>query len=1211
MRCALVRLTLVGLAATAITFAQSPENVFIIVIDGLRHDEGWAQGAANLPHIWNDLKPQGTFHARFWARGWTATTGGHLTILSGVRQIIRNNSGNEQEIRSLDPLAFEYYRQHFAISDTTVCGTVIGKVGNVGAVADYSLEPALGPPWQGFVRGDASTHDDTASVRLLHRTMDSLHPRLVLLNMADVDTKGHTGIYSDYLTAIRVADSLIYDIWRHIQAEGPYSDTFYRNRTVLLVTSDHGRNDDAHGGFAGHGEWDHGSRQLGLLALGPGIARNRIVTETSADQIDILPTVGALLGFPVPFAEGRVMTELFATGYTPGAVIPRRQPVFNAVNLSNTPGFSRDPDIARDRNGNIYLVWSDNSTGNWQVLFRRSTDNGTTWSSNRTLFDYPAAESTMWYARVAADDSLAVAAIGYGRHLARTDTANPLVTDTTFIWYPWLATSTDAGGNWSYSSLIDSNTGSYCAPVTVRNGRVGLAWLTVGQFPWQNPRNGIFFNNRMPGGAWRGTPVEPTGRQCLHLALQDDGSVYHIGAAAWDDGDFDVAYCRSTDRGETWSTTWVVRDPAGSAHYDYDPELVTDPSGMVHLFWARKPNLNGVWQVMYGRRDPLTGIWDTVRLTSSPGGAWQPHAAIKGDTIVLVWIDYRDGNPEVYAQYSFDRGAGWSTAERVTWTDALTHHPRVMPTPRGFYCVWQDNSSGNWEVYGRELVAGPTCEAAVARIIAPSGSLDSLAPVVPRAVFKNLSSLAVRLSVYCTMRDEPGTIVYSDSGEVTTIGPGDSISYLFSAWPRPHLPGSYTVRCSLYLAGDSNPDNNSLENAFTVTVPTPGWSELASMPLAPSGRYSRDGAWLVADEGLGLLFAAKGSRTADFYGYNLLTGEWQELPPIPAGPSGRAIYRGAAACSDGNGTVYATRGNNTIEFQRYRHNQGWVDLADVPPGVYGKKIKGGTDLVYVPGSGDHVYLLKGCRNEFLRYSVAADSWQLLPDAPVGTNQRWDKGSWLSFDGNHTIYAHKARYHEFFAFDLNTLAWRSPPLTPMPVHSYTGRTRKVKDGSSAVWLDGAIYAFKGANTQEFWCYHPTGDSWVELETIPGIGWSGRRKRVKGGADIVASGSLLIALKGNRSNELWRYVRTVTAVPLTRGTAVSDRVTRNDGAGRTGTRPATISSTPMTFYDAAGRIVATGHLTPDGRIDTGPLRAGVYIGLPTAPGSPAIKKIVIRH
>ena len=37
-----------------------------------------------------------------------------------------------------------------------------------------------------------------------------------------------------------------------------------------------------------------------------------------------------------------------------------------------------------DGGKNIYLTWWDNKTGNWEVLFARSTDNGKTFSANTT-----------------------------------------------------------------------------------------------------------------------------------------------------------------------------------------------------------------------------------------------------------------------------------------------------------------------------------------------------------------------------------------------------------------------------------------------------------------------------------------------------------------------------------------------------------------------------------------------------------------------------------------------------------------------------------------------------------------------------------------------------------------------------------------------------------------------------------------------------------
>jgi hypothetical protein len=690
-----------GLALVAgFATAQQPENAFIVIIDGLRDDEGFGAESLYLKHIWNDLRPLGTQETRFWDCGWTATTGGHTTILSGVRQVIRNNGGNTQDIRSFDPLMFEYYREHFNAPESA-CGVVFGKWGNVGAISDFGLEPAFGAQWQGFRLGDASNSADSTSSRFVHQAMDSLHPRLVLANLGDVDHYGHQDTFANYVSAIRVADSMVYEFYKHIQAIPPYTDTFYRDKTVLIITSDHGRHDDAHGSFKGHGNWDHGSRQVGFLALGPGIAEGRVVTDKARDQIDIVPTVAAMLGFPAPFAEGDVMNELFeARRFRP--VSEPCGTVTGAVNLSDNAGFSRDPDICADRDNNLYCVWMDKTPGFWQVMFRKSTDGGATWGSAQALFNYPAADSQMWYARVAADDSVIVSGMGFGKHLNPIDSAQSRY-DTTFIWYPWLATSADAGNTWTCTSLLDSSMGSYYAPVTVRNGRFGVAWWACGQFAWQSPRNGIFFNNRSAGDTWRSVPVRANSKQGIHVSMVDDGSNYHIAASAFQTQDFDIGYWRSTNGGDSWTVRWVVNDDSATPFYDYDPEMVVDDSGRVHIFWARKENSGGAWRVMYGRRDSTAGPFDTLALVVSSAGAWQPHAALKSDTIALVWTDYRDGNPEVYCAFSFDRGTSWTPETRLTYTPALTQHPRVVASPFGFFAVWQDLESGNWEVYGESL----------------------------------------------------------------------------------------------------------------------------------------------------------------------------------------------------------------------------------------------------------------------------------------------------------------------------------------------------------------------------------------------------------------------------------------------------------------------------------------------------------------------------
>src|ERR687891_409767 len=62
--------------------------------------------------------------------------------------------------------------------------------------------------------------------------------------------------------------------------------------------------------------------------------------------------------------------------------------ITSSQTLSNTPGNSTDPKIAL-YNNNVYVVWSDGSTGNGDIYFKRSVDNGTTFDSLENLSNTP------------------------------------------------------------------------------------------------------------------------------------------------------------------------------------------------------------------------------------------------------------------------------------------------------------------------------------------------------------------------------------------------------------------------------------------------------------------------------------------------------------------------------------------------------------------------------------------------------------------------------------------------------------------------------------------------------------------------------------------------------------------------------------------------------------------------------------------------------
>ncbi|HBZ01267.1 MAG TPA: hypothetical protein DEO84_08125, partial [candidate division Zixibacteria bacterium] len=171
-----------------------------------------------------------------------------------------------------------------------------------------SFYPGYGPSyWPHMVQPSVSDNNNQAdfdsSIVVLHRD----HPVVSYIYLPDTDHAGHSGVWADYIAKIRQADSLVDQIWINIQA-----DSILQNKTTMIVTNDHGRHDDAHGGFRNHGDSCFGCRHVMLWAIGPDIMPGIHMNTPRASIRDIAHTTGELLGFTTPLSPGRVLTELLA-----------------------------------------------------------------------------------------------------------------------------------------------------------------------------------------------------------------------------------------------------------------------------------------------------------------------------------------------------------------------------------------------------------------------------------------------------------------------------------------------------------------------------------------------------------------------------------------------------------------------------------------------------------------------------------------------------------------------------------------------------------------------------------------------------------------------------------------------------------------------------------------------------------------------------------
>jgi len=563
-----------------------------------------------------------------------------------------------------------------------------------------------------------------------------------------------------------------------------------------------------------------------------------------------------------------------------------------------------------------------------------------------------------------------------------------------------------------------------------------------------------------------------------------------------------------------------------SAVYALD---TTDASGQATLSIA--PTHAGMMSVVVTGRNlrPYQGQCEVISRDVACTQITAPAAVVdSGSLVVPACQVYNFGSRVETYSVKMRIGSGYEESAVVTNHQPGTYRSVGFPDwtqqVRGWCSVSCSTMLATDQAHANDRIAGNLLvrvrDAGVASIDAPAGIYAVGSVVNPRATWRNSGNAdasfraGVRLEAVATGRSYLRTL------DVVGLGPGsDTCLDGFSPCTL-DVGGAWTVRCSTWMPYDAQPGNDVLAGRFAAGPTWPaGWMAAAPMPLGQSGLGVKDGSWLAVDGDYGYVYAGKGSKTSEVYRYDAVTDSWQTCAPIPDGLEGKKPGKGAAGAADGAGHVYLTKGNNTRGFWAYdAAANSWAQKRDVPLGLSNKKVKGGTSVVYAfAGNDGSVYLLKGYKNEFYRYSPADDSWYTLAPAPVGAKDKWDKGSWLASDGDRTIYAHKAKYHEFYAYGMATGIWYDT-LAAMPIPGSAGN-KKSKDGGCGSWQDGAVYALKGSGTREFWRGEVPSGSWTELDAMP-PGISG--KKVKAGAAVVSYGfGVFFALKGNKTNEFWRY------------------------------------------------------------------------------------------
>lgn len=136
------------------------------------------------------------------------------------------------------------------------------------------------------------TRPDAFTFHYAFEHLKNNKPRVLFISFDETDHFAHEGEYDRYLTSAQYIDGFIKSLWDWTQSQPQY-----KNKTTLIVTTDHGRGDSGIDDWRHHGSKMPNCDQIWFAFIGPDTPPvGEVKSEQTLYQNQLATTITSLLG---------------------------------------------------------------------------------------------------------------------------------------------------------------------------------------------------------------------------------------------------------------------------------------------------------------------------------------------------------------------------------------------------------------------------------------------------------------------------------------------------------------------------------------------------------------------------------------------------------------------------------------------------------------------------------------------------------------------------------------------------------------------------------------------------------------------------------------------------------------------------------------------------------------------------------------------------
>ena len=352
----------------------------------------------------------------------------------------------------------------------------------------------------------------------------------------------------------------------------------------------------------------------------------------------------------------------------------------SAIILSSNTGWSVNPQIAAS-GSNVFVVWQDNSTGNYNILLRASSNNGTSFGPILPLFS------------VRLDSMMPqIAASGGSVYVVwqQTTSKNPQV---------YFTFSSNNGTSFQPAVNLSNDAGSALSPqVAVSANYVFVVWRD------NSPGNDdVFLESSSNFGVSFGSPANLSNNpgESFNPKISVTGSDVYVVWADNTPGHYQVLFRGSTNYGVAFTPS--LSQPA--LNVSNDPGIAIEPqvsSSGNNVYVAWRDSTTGNSQIFFkGSNDNGLSFPGAplLNLSHDSGTAYNAHMGSAGANVYVGWSDTTPGVEQMFLANSMNSGGSFGNWTDLSNDQGFSLNPQVAASGLNVYVVWQDSAPGNYNIF--------------------------------------------------------------------------------------------------------------------------------------------------------------------------------------------------------------------------------------------------------------------------------------------------------------------------------------------------------------------------------------------------------------------------------------------------------------------------------------------------------------------------------